>query len=100
MRVAYRADPAVTITVNLIRSWERGEIQEMAMSGSSGPKDYTRNHIFSIFERYPRVMRVLMVRGEYSQIGADKRLSAPFLLVLDGFGRYFDMAGKEVVIEP
>ncbi|HZF23982.1 MAG TPA: hypothetical protein VE030_11025 [Burkholderiales bacterium] len=92
MRVAYRDNPAIAGTVNLIRSWERGEIAEPTMSTSSGPKATIRNHIFAIFERYPHVGRVLMVIGKYSQ-------SVPFLLVVDEAGQFFDMAGKEVVVD-
>lgn len=97
-RVAYYEDPAVSIRVNLIRAWERGEI-EMVMSASSGPKDYARNHICAIFDRFPRVQRVLMVRGEYAEIGKDHHPSPPFLLVVDGAGEVWDMAGKPIVMQ-
>jgi hypothetical protein len=98
-RVAYYADPAVSIRVNLIRAWERGEIDAPVMSASSGPKDYIRNHIWAIFDRFPRVARVLMVRGEHSQIGKDQHPSPPFLLAVDAVGEVWDMAGKPVVIQ-
>jgi len=96
LRLAYADDLEVGIIVHLIHRWDRGDIAEPAMSASSGPKDYTRNHIFSIFDHYEWVAAVLMVRGEYSQIGADKHPSPPFLLLLNAEGLAYDMAGKEV----
>jgi len=99
MRVSYRENPEIVIEVNLIQSWRRGDIPEPAMSASSGPKDYTRNHIWAIFDRYPSVHRVLMVRGRYSEIGVKKHPSPPFLLVENQFGEAFDMAGKPVLVE-
>ncbi len=90
-RVSYREDPAVSFRANLVRAWDRGEIAEPVMSASSGPKPYVKNHIFAIFDRFPSVARVLMLRGEYSQ-------SVPFLLVTNEAGQYFDLAGKEVQV--
>jgi hypothetical protein len=92
-RVAYRDDPAIGFRVVVVRAWARGEIEEPVMSASSGPKPYTRNHVWAIFDRYPAVARVMIVRGEYTG-------SIPFLLVTDGAGRVFDMAGKEVALNP
>jgi hypothetical protein len=92
MRVSYREDPAVSIDVDLIQRWERGEIDGPVMSASSGPKDYARNHIWAIFDRYPDITRVVMLRGEYLK-------SAVFLLVVRADGQVFDMAGKQVVLE-
>lgn len=91
-RVLYREDPTIGFAVKLIRSWARGEIQEPVMSASSGPKDYLRNQIWSIFDRYPAIDHVQLVRGEYLR-------SIPFLLVINSAGQVFDMAGKEVVVE-
>lgn len=91
MRVAFESDPAQGITVNLIRAWERGELKPM-MSTSSGLKDYLCNDIWSIFESYPTVARVLMVRGEYAR-------SIPFLLMVSASGQVADMAWNAVVIE-
>jgi len=99
LRLCYRNDPAVGITVNVIHRWARGDIDGPVMSASSGPKDYTRNHIWSIFERYEWVAAVVMARGLYSQIGQDKHPSLPFLLLVGADGRVFDMAGKEVIAE-
>jgi transcriptional regulator of acetoin/glycerol metabolism len=100
MRVSYLDHPAVGITVNLVRSWDRGEITAQTMSASSGPKDYVRNRIWQIFEDHKNVVRVLMVRGEFSQIGSDKHPSPPFLLVADAAGKTFDIEGREVTVQP
>ena len=96
------ADPDVGMTVNLIRVWVRGDsqVQEVVMSGSSGPKDYIRNQIASIFDRFPGVERILMVRGEYSEIGPKKRISVPFLLCVNAQREIFDMAGELVRLNP
>ena len=51
MRVAYRDEPAIGITVNLIRAWKRGEIDPV--TGASGLKDYTKNHVWHIFSSSP-----------------------------------------------
>jgi hypothetical protein len=91
--VCYRDDPAITIEVSVIRRWRRGEIDGPAMSASSGPKDYLRNHVFFVFERSPERQSVWMVRGQYLQ-------SAIFLLVVFSDGLVYDMAGREVVAAP
>jgi hypothetical protein len=98
MKVSYLDNPDRAITVNQIHAWGRGEI-EPTMSASSGPKGYIRNHVWAIFEDYPAVARVLLVRGEYSRIGKDEHPSPPFLLLVDGNGQAWDMAGKPVVME-
>lgn len=92
MRVSYRDEPHVSFKANVIRAWERGEIEAPVMSASSGPKDYVRNHVFAIFDRHRDAARVLMMRGEYTR-------SVPFLLIADADGHAFDMVGREVVIE-
>ena len=40
-----------------------------------------------------------MVRGEYAEIGKDHHPSPPFLLVVDGAGEVWDMAGKPIVMQ-
>jgi hypothetical protein len=99
MRVAYAADPTVGFRVNIIRIWERGKVHEI-VSGTSGPKDYTFNHVRAIFDHSPGVARVLMVRGEYSRIGRDQHPSPPFLLLADAAGKVYDMDAQEVLVEP
>ncbi len=89
MRVAYRDEPAIGITVNLIRSWKRGEITPVS-SASSGLKDYVLNHVWTVFEQLPFASRVLLVRGEYTQ-------SVPFLLIVTAAGKVFDVTAREVV---
>jgi len=91
-RVFYLEDPAVAFKGTLIREWKRGEIEEPVMSASSGPKDYTANHIWAIFDRYPTISSVLMMRGQYTR-------SPAFLLVTDAEGQVWDMAGKPVVMK-
>jgi hypothetical protein len=83
--------------VNLVASWKRGEIEQV-MSASSGPKDYLKNQIWQVFEDNKAVDRVLMVRGEYSQIGPDKHMSPPFVLTVESSGKAYDMAHREVDI--
>ena len=90
MRVAYRDEPAIGITVNLIRSWKRGEITPVS-SASSGLKDYVFNHVWRLFEELAFAARIVMVRGEYST-------SPPFLLIADSAGRWFDVLAREVVV--
>lgn len=101
-RLSPAADPAVGFTVNILRAWTRGEgeMQELVMSASSGPKDYTRNHIFAIFDKFPDIARILMVRGEYSEIGKDRHMSPAFLLCVNAAGEVFDMAGELVHLDP
>ena len=93
-RVSSAADPNMGLTVNLIRAWDRDDpqVQECAMSASSGPKDYLRNQIWAIFDRYEGVRRILMVRGEYSK-------SVPFLLCINARQEIFDMAGELVNLQ-
>ena len=94
MRIAFEQNPAQGITVNLIRAWKRGEIEGPVMSTSSGPKESnTRTLIWNLFEKFPGVERVMMVRGEFKQ-------SIPFLIAVNAAGYAFDMAGEAVVIEP
>lgn len=89
MTVAYREDPAITINVNVIWSWKRGEITPVF--GSSGLKDYLRNDVWSVFDHIREATKVVLVRGQYLR-------SVPFLLVVDDAGRWFDMEAKEVVV--
>jgi len=91
-RVSYLDNPGRGFTAKIIFRWKRGDITT-AMSASSGPKDYIRNHICAIFDRHPSISRVFMVCGEYAQ-------SVPFLLLVDDTaGQVVDMAGKAVVVK-
>jgi hypothetical protein len=84
-RVQYKDAPADGLTVRLIQTWRRGDIDHAVMSASSGPKDYVKNVIFALFEANSRIDTVLMVRAS----------GPPFLLVRAGRS-YFDMSNKEV----
>jgi hypothetical protein len=90
MRVAYRDDPAIGITVTLIRSWRRGEIAPVY--GTSGLKDYLRNDVWTVFNRIPAAAKVVLLRGVYLR-------SVPFLLIQNAGGRFFDMTAREVLLE-
>lgn len=92
-RVSFLDNPSAGLTASLVRRWERGEIPEPLMSASSGPKDYVCNKIWTIFDRYPQVAAVLMLRGEYAR-------SIPFLVMVTDAGQVIDMLGEEVVVEP
>jgi hypothetical protein len=91
--VCYREDPTTGMRVHLLRRWQRGEIPAQVMSESSGPKDYIANYVWSIFDRFPAIGGVWLVRGRYVS-------SSLFLLVQDADGRIFDMAGLEVEMKP
>jgi hypothetical protein len=86
LRVAYRDAPAIGIKVNIIKCWVRGEIT----GPTSAPT--IRNDVLTLFNDLPGAARVVMLRGEYRQ-------SRPFLLVENRAGQFFDMKGKEVVVE-
>jgi hypothetical protein len=87
-RVNYKDSPDQALTVRLISSWRRGDIDHAIMSASSGPKDYVKNLVFAIFENNPQIDAVLMVRSA----------GPPFFLLRIGRS-YFDMFKQEVEIE-
>jgi hypothetical protein len=92
LKVSYLDDPASgSMIVTVIRRWKRGEMEGPIMSGSSGPKDYLRNHVWEIFDRFGDVQGVWLVRGRYAT-------SAMFLLLADPTGRLFDITGQEVEV--
>lgn len=99
MKLAYAANPDRSMVANLIHVWDRADIPAPKMSVSSGPKDYTRNHIFTVFDRYPWAARVLMVRGLYSSIGSEGKPSPMFLLIEDAAGTTFDIGLEEVLVQ-
>ena len=76
-----------SLAVRLIAKWDRGDIPELIMSPSSGPKDYIKNQIFSLFESRPTINRVAMVRAS----------GPPFLLVRDQENCWYDSSGKQIV---
>ena len=68
-----------------VRTWKRGEIPEMVMSTSSGPKDYTCNRIFLAFQQVgAKYITMYVARG------------VPFLLYTLEDGRVIDASGREV----
>jgi hypothetical protein len=88
-QISSREDSALSIQVNLIRHWRRGEIAAPVMSTSSGPKDYFCNLVWDIFDKRDDIESVWLVRGQYAS-------SVTFVLVGDRDGRIWDRAGVEV----
>jgi hypothetical protein len=87
-RVSYKSAPDQMLTVRLIHAWHRGDITEPIMSASSGPKAYTANDVFYLFDTNPLVEAVLMVRAN----------GRPFFLMRVG-RQYFDVGHREVEVE-
>lgn len=87
------------ITVNVITRWQRGI--QMVMSASSGPKDYLKNGVVSLFDAHPEITQIILVRGQYTILkregGPVERYSPPFVLLgtADNFWR--DVRGNHVV---
>ena len=79
------------IVASVIHEWMRGEIPEMVMSGSSGPKDMLKNRIFLAFEGHPEIERIRWMVGQYKQ-------STPFMLFLVS-GAWFDCTSKQVSLK-
>lgn len=71
----------------MVYAWNRGDIDAPVMSSSSGPKDYIKNQIWSVFNQRPEVTRVVMVRGG----------GPPFLLMRTRDNYWFDVTGEQVV---
>jgi hypothetical protein len=73
---------------DLIAEWTPKSLPAMVMSTSSGPKDYFKNQIRSIFDQVPQADRILMVRG----------CGPPFLLIHGSFG-WRDVAANVVQVQ-
>lgn len=86
-RLRYAEDASKKLEVRKIYEWERGFMQSAAMSNSSGPKDQIRNQVFAIFEQRPLCDRVCLVRA-----------SGPAFVILRIAGDWFDVTGKQVLI--
>lgn len=87
VRIGY-ADDTRSAIAHLVHTWKRAdhEIQiGTIMSSSSGPRDYFKNDVISLFSE-PTVdaVALLVLNGK------------PFLIVLIG-GRYRDMTGRPVI---
>jgi hypothetical protein len=79
------ADSEKSVPAHFVRTWKRGEIPEMVMSTSSGPKDYTANRIFLAFQEVDaKYITMYVARG------------VPFLLYTLEDGRVIDASGREV----
>ena len=87
MTVAYADSPEKSAKAALVHEWQRGDIPQMIMSASSGPKDYVKNMIFLAFESRPEIaaVRMLILNGK------------PFCLFRVG-ENWHDCTGKQVVV--
>jgi hypothetical protein len=85
--VWYVDDSSVVGQVRSIFTWNRGDIKEQVLSTSSGPKDYIKNDVWRVFDLWPRVNRVDLMRT---------RAGALFLLMRDSDNCWLDRAGKQV----
>lgn len=63
MILSYVGQPKISLRVDEIARWLRGEIPELMMSASSGPKDYFKNQVFLEFEHDAALEEILIVRG-------------------------------------
>lgn len=77
--------------VRLIYTWTRAAVMAVGqiMSSSSGPKNYLRNDIYSIFERDPAIDAAYLVRA-----------SGPAFLLIRKGKLYFDATSAEVEVTP
>lgn len=82
------ADSAESMTVAVLHTWIREDVPAPIMSISSGPKDYTVNAVYTVFEANPDAVRIALVRG-----------SGPmFFLIHDGRRQqWHDITGRQVV---
>ena len=48
VRLRYKGQTQ-SLTATVIRTWKRGDLSGPVMSASSGPKDYLKNDIWSVF---------------------------------------------------
>jgi hypothetical protein len=86
LRIQY-AEGGPLLEVRAIAAWDRG-FMDAPVGSSSGPKDYIKNDIWSIFQAQPEVNRVVMVRASGS----------PFLLIRSTDNRWYDVTGKQVIV--
>ena len=92
VRVSYRDNPAVQMTVYLIHRWERSDISEPIESASGGFKDYIRNYVYELFGAHPRIAAVMLVASQYHG-------GAFCLLAVGESGTVYDMARQAVEVE-
>lgn len=87
VKLRYAEGDGKTLTAFLIYAWNRGDIAAPVMSASSGPKDYTKNEIWQLFETARHVNRIAMMRGR----------GPTFYLFRHDSGQWFDNTGKQVI---
>lgn len=88
VKIRYARGDSAFLTVRLIASWNREDVNYAKMSSSSGPKDYIWNDVYSLFQRNPKIDRVVMVRA-----------SGPPFFLLEAEHAWFDVTGKQIVKE-
>jgi hypothetical protein len=81
------AEGGPSLRVRHIYTWDRDKMPPPVMSASSGPKDYIKNQICTLFDAHPEVDRVVMVRAS----------GPPFLLMRSEAKYWFDVSGKQVI---
>lgn len=86
MRLRYKGS-SNALTVTIIHEWERDDIPTPVMSASSGPKDYLKNQIYTVFHGDLEVDRVAMVIGR-----------GPAFVITRKGGKWFDSTRKEVEV--
>lgn len=84
-RIRY-AEGGPSIEVSLVYTWDRDKMPPL-VTGSSGPKEYIRNDVHTLFDANPEVDRVVMVTGN----------NVPFFLMRGPHNCWFDVTGKQVV---
>jgi hypothetical protein len=84
-RVCYKDEPSIALTVRLIHTWHRGDIDHAIMSASSGPKEYVKNIVHALFEHDLALDSVSIVRAS----------GPPFFLLRVG-RRFYSMDKREV----
>ncbi|MCC6301789.1 MAG: hypothetical protein IT489_03195 [Gammaproteobacteria bacterium] len=86
--VRHPGDPR-SLTVDVICAWDRGDIPEMVMSNSSGPKDYLKNVIYSAFASCSAIETIAMVRSR-----------GPLFLLLRTGSDWRDVTARPVTVQP
>ena len=87
-RVSYKSAPNPALMVRLIHAWHRGDITAPIMSTSGGPKAYTANDVYYLFQTNPLIEAVLMVRAH-----------GPTFFLMRVGRQYFDVCNREVEVE-
>jgi hypothetical protein len=91
LRLQYSDDGEQSLEVRLIRVYHRSDpdIRDgPVMSISSGPKDYVKNQICSVFEQDLAIEDVSVVRA-----------NGPMFIIMRKGSQYFDVSGREVEVQ-